>query len=160
MSQLMRVREVSKLAAVSPAFVYGEIRKGDLPGYRLKGSEDLLVRRDAHEPALRQRTSGPPKLAVVVEPLQNSRVVKMIRPGQRDQDVDIQEADHHSSRARLTISGVMGGASGATSKTGKGLFVGSRGARPSRARFVITRSTVLPVVSARLRAASRTSSSI
>ena len=62
MSQLMRVREVSKLAAVSPAFVYGEIRKGDLPGYRLKGSEVLLVRRDDFDRWLAARLvklSGP-----------------------------------------------------------------------------------------------------
>ena len=62
MSDLIRVREAARLAAVSPAFLYREVRKGTLPAFRLQGSEVLLLRREDFTDWLESRlvrASGP-----------------------------------------------------------------------------------------------------
>lgn len=93
--------------------------EGDDLGGGPRTGDDPCVAGDPHEARLGQRTGRPPVFAHLLEPLEGPRVMHVVRPGERHQDVDVQEADQGSSRASRTMSDVMGGASSRTRKTGK-----------------------------------------
>jgi len=62
-------------------------------------------------------------------------VVHVVRPREREKDVDIQEGNDYSSSALRTRSSVRGGVLGATRKTGKPrFFAKDRTDRAFRAR--------------------------
>lgn len=96
---------------------------------------DPGVRRDPDEPRLGRGAGGPSRLAGLAEPRGRGLVVNVIRPRERDEDVDVGQDSQTSSPASLTISWVIGGASSGTSKTGKPLLslIRAEGASPRRA---------------------------
>src|SRR5262249_29970299 len=78
------------------------------------------VGRHPYEPAFDDRTGGPTRRMVTLEPSESRPVMDVVRPGEGDQQVDVEQRCHQlSSRARWTISSVSGLAWGETEKTGK-----------------------------------------
>ena len=116
-------------------------QEGDGLG-RLSGvGQDAIIGGNSHESCLRQRACRPAIGSRLPEPTMGRLVMNVVRPRQRDQDVDVEQRDHSpSSSARRTISSVIGGAPGGIRKTGKPRFLpGAFGVKPLRARFETTR---------------------
>ena len=85
------------------------VRRGWLAGCLRRGRNRFSVTGPCRPPlALNRR-----------EPRVRTAVMDVVRPGEGDENVDVQEPDQVSSRASATTSGVIGGASSRTSKTGK-----------------------------------------
>ena len=65
-------------------------------------------------------TSGPTNRLIPLKPRKSCLMVHMARPGEGDQQIDVEQKGHQlSSRARWTISNVIGLAPGETVNTGK-----------------------------------------
>ena len=78
------------------------------------------VGRYPHKSALGERASGPTTRLIPLKPRESRLMVYMVRPGEGDQQIDVEQDGHQlSSRARWTISKVIGLAPGETENTGK-----------------------------------------
>jgi len=93
-------------------------QEGDRLSWRTCVGNGPRVRRNPDEPRLSGRASGPTGGSDGNEPRHGRTVVNVIGPRQRHEDIDVQQGDQRSSSADSTISGVMGGASSRTTKTG------------------------------------------
>ena len=131
-----RRARICRRGIVLPEHMAGNVPDAPQQGDRLDRGAGVgdgpPVARDSHESRLGERAGRPAAVPVRAEPGVRVRMMDVIGPGQRDEDVDVKEPGQMSSRASRTISGVSGDASLATSKTGK------PSAR-SQARVAVTR---------------------
>lgn len=121
--------------------------------------EHASVAGNAHEARFRHGCGRPASLVDLREPSSRSCMVDMIRPGQRDEDVDVEQIRHASSIASRTISAVTGSASSQTTKVGKGESVAC-GRRPRSASSDTAAPKEIRFCRASDRAVSRTRSSM
>ena len=124
--------------------------------------DEPRIRRNTNETALRERTRCPSAAALSVEPLLGLTMVHVGRPGECDQQVDVEQKGQESSSALVTVSLVIGLAPSGISNTGKypGRSLGSlAGVSPLR----MSSETIFPIetpcwAAIALAAASRSSS--
>jgi len=120
--------------------------------------------RDTNQVGFGHRGCGPPVCVNCREPLRGGSVMHVSRPGERDQNIRIQQIRHQSSSGSRTISDVTGSASGTSAKVGKGDFQpvdGLPGGRsPRRASSETADPREMPFSWANARAEARTRSAM
>jgi hypothetical protein len=127
------------------------------------GRNYFCVGGDTSKSELRNRTRGPRLVTGLAELGVRLRMMDVLRPRQRNQEIGVpQVARHASSASSRTCSGVNGGALGGTSKTGNPCRepTFARASNPRRASSEITFPTLLERAAAVFFAALRTSGSM
>jgi hypothetical protein len=71
-------------------------KKGERFTWRACVGEGMRIRGHSYKSALGQRTRCPSGFPIPIEPPQRRPVMNVIRPGKRDQQIDVQESNHDS----------------------------------------------------------------
>ena len=162
------LRKLSELRGVLPKCVAIDFLKlcekcDRLPG-RCAVWKDAGIAGDSNEARFRCWGCRPTLHVRVQEPLGGRYVMHMAWPGQRDENVHVQQEGHLSSSASRTISEVTGSASTLSGNVGKGDFEPVDGSPVGRSPLKANSETAdpneIPFSCARARAEASTRSSI